>query len=164
MSHPRSRSGVSCPSAPGEPPVGGSGQFSDHEDEVFRDFLSLSRRYRLGLQCRPLAFPWKSSVPLCRRMPRSDTFLSIPYLQLLLLRLSCCTSVRLCRPPRRLIFLFSTLGISASDFFCPNLATIAQLLGLVRIRWCHLPCVRNGSPMCSLLPLPCAPTRAVSPS
>lgn len=29
-----------------------------------------------------------------------------------------------------LIFLFSTLGISASDFFCPNLATIAQTLGL----------------------------------
>jgi len=29
-----------------------------------------------------------------------------------------------------LIFLFSTLGISASDFFTPNLATIAQVLGL----------------------------------
>lgn len=29
-----------------------------------------------------------------------------------------------------LFFLFSTLGISASDFFTPNLASIAQLLGL----------------------------------
>ena len=29
-----------------------------------------------------------------------------------------------------LAFLFSTLGISASDFFCPNLGTIAHLLGL----------------------------------
>lgn len=29
-----------------------------------------------------------------------------------------------------LIFLFSTLGISASDFFTPNLASLAQLLGL----------------------------------
>lgn len=29
-----------------------------------------------------------------------------------------------------LIFLFSTLGISASDFFTPNLATLATLLGL----------------------------------
>ena len=29
-----------------------------------------------------------------------------------------------------LIFLFSTLGISASDFFCPNLGTISHLLGL----------------------------------
>ncbi|KAF8638304.1 hypothetical protein AX17_002324 [Amanita inopinata Kibby_2008] len=29
-----------------------------------------------------------------------------------------------------MLFLFSTLGISTSDFFTPNLATIAQLLGL----------------------------------
>lgn len=29
-----------------------------------------------------------------------------------------------------LVFLFSTLGISASDFFCPNLGTLAHLLGL----------------------------------
>lgn len=29
-----------------------------------------------------------------------------------------------------LLFLFSTLGISASDFFTPNLATLAQILGL----------------------------------
>ncbi|KAI0346259.1 hypothetical protein BDW22DRAFT_1368638 [Trametopsis cervina] len=29
-----------------------------------------------------------------------------------------------------MFFLFSTLGISASDFFCPNLGTLAQLLGL----------------------------------
>jgi solute carrier family 24 (sodium/potassium/calcium exchanger), member 6 len=60
----------------------------------------------------------------------SDTFLSIPYLHLYF-----CAS-----PTARpfvftgllvwLLFLFSTLGISASDFFCPNLATLAQLLGL----------------------------------
>ena len=29
-----------------------------------------------------------------------------------------------------LVFLFSTLGISASDFFCPNLATISSFHGL----------------------------------
>ena len=29
-----------------------------------------------------------------------------------------------------LVFLFSTLGISASDFFCPNLGTLSQILGL----------------------------------
>lgn len=29
-----------------------------------------------------------------------------------------------------LVFLFSTLGISVSDFFCPNLSTLAYLLGL----------------------------------
>ena len=62
--------------------------------------------------------------------PTSDTFLSIPYLQAYF----CAT------PTARpfvflglllwLSFLFSTLGISAADFFCPNLATIAQLLNL----------------------------------
>lgn len=29
-----------------------------------------------------------------------------------------------------LVFLFSFIGISASDFFCPNLSTIAAYLGL----------------------------------
>ena len=29
-----------------------------------------------------------------------------------------------------LLFLFSTLGISASDFFCPNLGTLSRILGL----------------------------------
>lgn len=29
-----------------------------------------------------------------------------------------------------LLFLFSTIGIGASDFFCPNLATISTILGL----------------------------------
>jgi sodium/potassium/calcium exchanger 6 len=29
-----------------------------------------------------------------------------------------------------LIFIFSTLGIAASDFFCPNLGTLANVLGL----------------------------------
>lgn len=58
------------------------------------------------------------------------TFLSIAYL-----RDYYCTETTL-RPLVFtalivwLIFLFSTLGISASDFFTPNLATIAQLLGL----------------------------------
>lgn len=30
----------------------------------------------------------------------------------------------------RVCFLFATIGISASDFFCPNLATVADRLGL----------------------------------
>ena len=62
--------------------------------------------------------------------PESDSFLSISYIQ----RYFCA------KPTVRpwtfaalviwLIFLFSTIGISASDFFCPNLATVAQTLGL----------------------------------
>ena len=62
--------------------------------------------------------------------PDTRTFLSIPYL-----RSYFCADASL-RPLLFsayivwLVFLFSTLGISASDFFCPNLATLAQLLGL----------------------------------
>ena len=44
-------------------------------------------------------------------------------------------------------FLFSTLGISASDFFCPNLATIAQLLNLdEHVAGVTLLALGNGSP------------------
>ena len=62
--------------------------------------------------------------------PDTRTFLSIPYL-----RSYFCADASL-RPLLFsayilwLVFLFSSLGISASDFFCPNLATLAQLLGL----------------------------------
>ena len=46
-----------------------------------------------------------------------------------------------------LIFLFSTLGISASDFFTPNLATIASLLGLdENVTGVTLLAFGNGSP------------------
>ncbi|KAJ7650332.1 Sodium/calcium exchanger protein-domain-containing protein [Roridomyces roridus] len=82
-------------------------------------------------QCRPLAFP---PIDQCAHIqtycPGPHTFLSIPYLTQYF-----CTEVTL-RPLVFtglivwLVFLFSTLGISASDFFTPNLATIAQLLGL----------------------------------
>ncbi|KAJ3926414.1 MAG: Sodium/calcium exchanger protein-domain-containing protein [Lentinula lateritia] len=82
-------------------------------------------------QCRPLAF---STDQQCAHVSEfcagSRTFLSFQYL-----RYYFCTEVAL-RPSIFvgliiwLIFLFSTLGISASDFFTPNLATIAQLLGL----------------------------------
>ncbi|KAF8149845.1 Sodium/calcium exchanger protein-domain-containing protein [Crassisporium funariophilum] len=84
-----------------------------------------------GHECRPLAFPTASQ---CQHVeadcPSPDTTLDIDYL-----RRYFCTELRL-RPLVFvgliiwLIFLFSTLGISASDFFTPNLATIAQLLGL----------------------------------
>lgn len=46
-----------------------------------------------------------------------------------------------------LFFLFSTLGISASDFFCPNLSTIADLLGLdENVAGVTLLAFGNGSP------------------
>ncbi|KAJ7773220.1 Sodium/calcium exchanger protein-domain-containing protein [Mycena metata] len=82
-------------------------------------------------QCRPLAFP---TIEQCAHVQEHchlpPTFLAIRYLPHYF-----CTEPTL-RPLVFtalivwLVFLFSTLGISASDFFTPNLATIAQLLGL----------------------------------
>ena len=82
-------------------------------------------------QCQPLSVPVHDQCEVVHdSCPTSDTFLSIPYLH-----------IYFCAGPTArpfvffglllwLSFLFSTLGISASDFFCPNLATIAQLLNL----------------------------------
>ncbi|KAF8206423.1 Sodium/calcium exchanger protein-domain-containing protein [Mycena galopus ATCC 62051] len=82
-------------------------------------------------QCRPLAFPaTEQCAHVQKHCPLPKTFLSIPYLPNYY-----CTEPEL-RPLIFtgliiwLVFLFSTLGISASDFFTPNLATIAQMLGL----------------------------------
>ncbi|TFK47848.1 hypothetical protein OE88DRAFT_1705498 [Heliocybe sulcata] len=82
-------------------------------------------------QCFPVEVPLDQQCSHVRTMcPESDSFLSLQYLR----SYFCAT------PSTRpfvftgmivwLVFLFSTLGISASDFFCPNLATIAQLFGL----------------------------------
>ncbi|KAL0568225.1 hypothetical protein V5O48_013763, partial [Marasmius crinis-equi] len=97
--------------------------------------LSLVKRFEAALeeqnQCHPVTIPVDQQ---CAHVSESctdfDTFLSIQYL-----RNYFCTDLPL-RPASFvgllvwLLFLFSTLGISASDFFTPNLATIAQLLGL----------------------------------
>ncbi|KAI0833651.1 Sodium/calcium exchanger protein-domain-containing protein [Trametes gibbosa] len=82
-------------------------------------------------ECHPLSVPLADQcahVKTACAMER--TFLSIGYLESYF-----CSEL----PIRPLLFvgyalwlgfLFSTLGISASDFFCPNLGTIAHLLGL----------------------------------
>lgn len=103
----------------------------------------------MNAQCQPLSFP--SASEQCRYVQDSceapDTFLAINYL-----RLYFCTE-----PAFRylaflglliwLLFLFSTLGISASDFFTPNLATIAQLLGLdENVAGVTFLALGNGSP------------------
>src|SRR5882757_3324516 len=62
--------------------------------------------------------------------PENDSFLSIPYLQSYFCSEPSIRPLTFAGLVVWLIFLFSTLGISASDFFCPNLATIAQTLGL----------------------------------
>ncbi|KAI0084140.1 Sodium/calcium exchanger protein-domain-containing protein [Irpex rosettiformis] len=82
-------------------------------------------------QCHPYAVPLNEQCSNVKEeCSEPHTFLSIPYVQNYF-----CSDVPL-RPAIFagylvwLLFLFSTLGISASDFFCPNLGTLAQLLGL----------------------------------
>lgn len=62
--------------------------------------------------------------------PRSDTFLSLDYLHYYFCADHVLRPFLFAALVSWLFFLFSTLGISASDFFTPNLASIAQLLGL----------------------------------
>ncbi|KAH8100846.1 Sodium/calcium exchanger protein-domain-containing protein [Cristinia sonorae] len=99
---------------------------------TFVDDSAGNRTVLLGSEkCSPLSFPIKDQCKVVNEeCPSSDTFLSFPYVQ----RYFCA------KPSIRpliftgyvfwLIFLFSTLGISASDFFCPNLGTLAKILGL----------------------------------
>ncbi|CAE6416202.1 unnamed protein product [Rhizoctonia solani] len=81
--------------------------------------------------CEPLRFPVMDQCAHVRTdCDPPETFLSISYLE-----------TYFCSPPGVrpiafgglvlwLFFLFSFIGICASDFFCPNLATIASTLGL----------------------------------
>jgi len=94
------------------------------------DLINCTKRW-FNAQCQPRAFPIDTQCQHVEQVcPSSTTVLHIDYL-----RRYFCTEATL-RPLVFvgliiwLIFLFSTLGISASDFFTPNLATIAQLLGL----------------------------------
>ncbi|KAF5359317.1 hypothetical protein D9756_003385 [Leucocoprinus leucothites] len=82
-------------------------------------------------QCYPISVPPRDQCShVEKNCPSPTTFLSLDYLHFYF-----CENYKL-RPllfislVLWLIFLFSTLGISASDFFTPNLASVAQLLGL----------------------------------
>ncbi|KAI0648965.1 Sodium/calcium exchanger protein-domain-containing protein [Trametes meyenii] len=82
-------------------------------------------------ECHPLSLPLEDQCAHVRDACAMErTFLSIGYLESYF-----CSEI----PVRPFVFvgyalwlgfLFSTLGISASDFFCPNLGTIAHILGL----------------------------------
>ncbi|KAI0368024.1 hypothetical protein BV20DRAFT_1023461 [Pilatotrama ljubarskyi] len=82
-------------------------------------------------ECHPLSVPLADQCSHVKETCAMErTFLDIGYLEWYF-----CADL----PLRPLLFvgyalwlgfLFSTLGISASDFFCPNLGTIAHLLGL----------------------------------
>ncbi|KAI0775059.1 Sodium/calcium exchanger protein-domain-containing protein [Trametes elegans] len=82
-------------------------------------------------ECHPLSVPLEDQCAHVKDTCAMErTFLSIGYLESYF-----CADLPI-RPllfvgyALWLAFLFSTLGISASDFFCPNLGTIAHLLGL----------------------------------
>jgi sodium/potassium/calcium exchanger 6 len=62
--------------------------------------------------------------------PRSDTVLEIPYTQLYFCASPAARPAAFVGLTVWLIFVFSTLGIAASDFFCPNLGTLSHVLGL----------------------------------
>ena len=100
------------------------------------------------LQCTPIAVPVQDQCGLVyNACPTSDTFLSIPYLQIYFCASPTARPFVIVGLLLWLGFLFSTLGISASDFFCPNLATIAQLLNLdENVAGVTLLAFGNGSP------------------
>ncbi|THV03220.1 hypothetical protein K435DRAFT_651826 [Dendrothele bispora CBS 962.96] len=82
-------------------------------------------------ECGPIAFPPSEQCPHVSDVcPASTTFLSINYLKHYFCANPSVRPAIFAALLLWLVFLFSTLGISASDFFTPNLATIAQLLGL----------------------------------
>ncbi|KAG6837375.1 hypothetical protein H0H93_010533 [Arthromyces matolae] len=99
-------------------------------------------------QCLPLAHSVsRQCAHVEESCPLSTTILSIDYIQRYF-----CTSMPL-RPfsfvalTLWLFFLFSTLGISASDFFTPNLSTLAQILGLdENVAGVTILAFGNGSP------------------
>jgi solute carrier family 24 (sodium/potassium/calcium exchanger), member 6 len=101
------------------------------ESSLVKRYVEEFSGYSSEGQCRPLSVPVNQQCSQVSQSCReSHTFLSFQYL-----RLYFCTETAL-RPSVFiayvvwLLFLFSTLGISASDFFTPNLASLAQLLGL----------------------------------
>ncbi|KAH0832911.1 Sodium/calcium exchanger protein-domain-containing protein [Lanmaoa asiatica] len=83
-------------------------------------------------ECRPLAFELAGDqcIHVRDQCPTSETVLSIPYLQLYFCADPSVRPFIFTALVLWLLFLFSTLGISASDFFTPNLAAIAQFLRL----------------------------------
>ncbi|KAG0695897.1 Sodium/calcium exchanger protein-domain-containing protein [Suillus ampliporus] len=81
--------------------------------------------------CAPLAYELSSQCAhVLDSCPLPNTFLSIPYLSHYFCAPASLRPLIFAALLLWLLFLFSTLGISASDFFTPNLATIATFLGL----------------------------------
>ncbi|KAG8937293.1 hypothetical protein FRC02_000063 [Tulasnella sp. 418] len=82
-------------------------------------------------ECAPITVPLDlQCAHVIDSCPAPDTFLGVNYLQEYYCTKPSLRPVRFIGLILWLIFLFSFIGITASDFFCPNLATIAHLFGL----------------------------------
>ncbi|KAF5342460.1 hypothetical protein D9611_001886 [Ephemerocybe angulata] len=91
----------------------------------------LSALAGLDDQCRPLTTaPAEQCEHVQEFCTKSNTVLGITYLEGYYCTQPSVRPVVFAGLLVWLLFLFSTLGISASDFFTPNLASIAKLLGL----------------------------------
>ncbi|KAJ3503228.1 hypothetical protein NMY22_g18321 [Coprinellus aureogranulatus] len=96
-----------------------------------RSYEGVSPLDGLDDQCRPLSTaPQNQCQHVQENCAKSDTVLRLNYLQNYYCTKPSIRPVMFTGLLVWLLFLFSTLGISASDFFTPNLASIAQLLGL----------------------------------
>ncbi|EKM58406.1 uncharacterized protein PHACADRAFT_117328 [Phanerochaete carnosa HHB-10118-sp] len=81
--------------------------------------------------CYPVSLPVKEQCAnVVEECPAPHTFLSIPYVKHYFCAKPAIRPTLFAGLLLWLLFLFSTLGISAADFFCPNLATLAHLLHL----------------------------------
>ncbi|KAF8577083.1 hypothetical protein K439DRAFT_1639998 [Ramaria rubella] len=121
---------------------------ASHSPSYVANLLGKRSGLDVELECVPLSFPVDQQCAHVREAcPETDTFLNFPHLQAYF-----CASPAL-RPAVFvglliwLALLFSVLGIGASDFFCPNLATIATVLGLdENVAGVTFLAVGNGSP------------------
>ncbi|KAF8515394.1 Sodium/calcium exchanger protein-domain-containing protein [Hysterangium stoloniferum] len=101
-----------------------------------------------SLQCAPLSYPPSGQCAHVRgACPETDTFLTLPHLQGYFCASESIRPVVFIGLLTWLAFLFATIGIGASDFLCPNLATIATVLGLdENVAGVTFLAVGNGSP------------------
>lgn len=99
-------------------------------------------------QCLPRALPLNEQCAHVQHScPKSKTLLGITYVEKYFCSPAAVRTGYFMALTLWLVFLFSTLGISASDFFCPNLATISIILGLdENVAGVTFLALGNGSP------------------
>ncbi|PPQ66549.1 hypothetical protein CVT24_007114 [Panaeolus cyanescens] len=102
------------------------------EHEASSKYCSHLGVYLIDLfQCRPISLPVENQCDYVRdECEAPDTVTNFNYLSTYFCTKPSARPLAFTAIVVWLVFLFSTLGISAADFFTPNLATICQLLGI----------------------------------